>query len=218
MNPEKLHSLDRILECAAVVSWADLMPLNGSGLIHIDYAFCPGGTIEYLKLWASTTRGHWRLVCEYWMSDSSFHLRGIHFEVGYKSEDLAHSLELIMRHQSAFVASPNLGRNGLLQIQQPTQEQIEAAGAAVAEAREHIRSVPMQPAMVSCCIKIRENAENKRVEFSDLSASRHQCKQQDERSWKSPLPGKQHCGKKHDQRAPCQVAYRLLCDGASLSL
>lgn len=120
------------------MSWADLMPGNGSGLIHIDYAFCPGGSIDYIMLWASTTRGHWHLVCEYSMSNSSSRARGIRFEDGYKSDDFAQSLELIMRHQSAFSPPPNRGRNGLLQIQHPTEQQVETASAALAAARRHI--------------------------------------------------------------------------------
>ena len=147
MRPEKLHSLDRILECAVVLSWADLIQANESGLIHVDYGFGPGDSIEYLKLWSSTTRGYWHLACEYWMSPSTFHATGIHFQDGYKSDDLAYTLDLIMQHQNAFVASPNLGRNGLLQIQPPTREESSAAKCSMAEAFEHIQSVLMQPAM-----------------------------------------------------------------------
>lgn len=147
MRAEKLESLDRILECAVVLSWPDLIRVNKSGLIHIDYGFGPGDTIQYLKVWSSTTRGYWHLVCEYWMSPSAFHTSGIHFQDGYKSDDLPYTLELIMQHQNAFATSPNLGRNGLLQIQQPTQEQRSAAEASMARAFEHIQSVLMQSAM-----------------------------------------------------------------------
>jgi hypothetical protein len=146
MKPEQRHSLDRILECAVMLSWADLIRVNQSGLIHLDYGFGPGDSISYLKLWSSTIRGQWNLACEYWMSPSKFHAGGIHFENGYNSVNLARTLELIMQHQIAFVASPNLGRNGLLQIQEPTQEQKSAAHSSMASAFEHIQSVLMQPA------------------------------------------------------------------------
>lgn len=147
MRAEKLQSLDRILECTVVLSWADLVQANESGVIHIDYGFGAGDSIEYLRLWLSTTRGYWNLACEYWMSPSTLHASGIRFQNGYKSNDLPYTLDLIMQHQNAFVASPDVGRNGLLQIQQPTQEQRSAAGSSMAEAFEHIKSVLMQPAM-----------------------------------------------------------------------
>ena len=56
MRPQQRQSLDRIVECAAVVSWADLMHDADSGLIHIDYGFSPRDSIEYLKLGSSKTR------------------------------------------------------------------------------------------------------------------------------------------------------------------
>jgi hypothetical protein len=148
MRSEERPSLDRILECSVVLSWADLIQITESGLVHVDYGFGPGDSIEYLKLWSSTTRGQWNLVCEYWMSASQFHASGIHFENGYKSDNLAHTLGLIMEHQNAFVPSPNLGRNGLLQIQQPTQKERTDAGSSMAGAFEHIQSVLMRPTTV----------------------------------------------------------------------
>ena len=122
------------------MSWADLMHDADSGLIHIDYGFSPRDSIEYLKLWSSKTRGHWYLACEYWMSCSTFHPSGIHFENGYKSDDLAHNLELIMQHQDAFSPPPNLGRNGLIQIQMPTEAEIAAAAISLIEALERVTS------------------------------------------------------------------------------
>ena len=68
--------LERILESAIIVSWADLMSSTQSGLIQIEYGFAPSGTLDYLKVWASVTRGHWLLACAYWMSPSTFHDTG----------------------------------------------------------------------------------------------------------------------------------------------
>ncbi|HEV2731671.1 MAG TPA: hypothetical protein VGV15_16695 [Terriglobales bacterium] len=50
--------LERILESAVIVSWADLMSSTQSVLIQIEYGFAPSGTLDYLKVWASVTRGH----------------------------------------------------------------------------------------------------------------------------------------------------------------
>jgi hypothetical protein len=81
--------LERLLESAVIVSWADLMSSTQSGLIQIEYGFAPSGTLDYLKVWASVTRGHWLLACAYWMSASTSHDAGIHFDNGYHSDGLA---------------------------------------------------------------------------------------------------------------------------------
>src|ERR1700745_1811533 len=115
MKPKENQSLERILESAIVVFWADLMRGAQTGLIHIEYGFAPSDTLDYLQVWSSITRGHWLLTCEYWMSPSTFHATGISFDNGYQSESLAHTLGFIMEHQDAFALPPNLGRQGLLQ-------------------------------------------------------------------------------------------------------
>jgi hypothetical protein len=135
-NPD----LERTLESAIVVSWADLVHGDQIGLIHIEYGFAPSGTLDYLKVWSSLTRGHWLLACEYWMSASTFHGTGIRFDNGYQSEGLAHILEFVMQHQSEFNLPVNRGRQGLLQISTPTQEECVAAGVFVHEALDHLGS------------------------------------------------------------------------------
>lgn len=82
-------NLERILESAIVVSWPDLTRGTRVGLIHIEYGFAPGGTLDYLKVWSSLTRGHWLLACEYRMSANNFHSARISFENEYQSEGLA---------------------------------------------------------------------------------------------------------------------------------
>ena len=94
MTHNGIQSLDQVLESAIVVSWADLMHGAEAGLIHVEYGFAPGGTLDYLKVWSSITPGHWLLACEYWMSPSTFHGTGITFDNGYQSEGLAHILGL----------------------------------------------------------------------------------------------------------------------------
>src|SRR6185312_10795459 len=132
MKFDQNQSLERVLEFAIVVAWQDLMHAQ-TGLIHIKYDFAPDGTLEYLAVWSSLVRGHWFLVCDYWMSASKFHDAGIHFENGYQSETLAHILEVMMYHQHSFALVPNLGRQGLLPLPTPTQEESTAAGASMSE-------------------------------------------------------------------------------------
>lgn len=134
------QSLEQILESAIAVSWADLMRGTEDGLIHVEYGFAPGGTLDYLKIWSSITRGHWLLACDYWMSPSTFHATGVTFDNGYASEELAHLLGFIMQHQDAFGLPLNLGRQGLLQITKPTLEETTAAAASVKQAFERLGS------------------------------------------------------------------------------
>ena len=138
-------SLERALESAIIVSWTDLMRGAQTGLIHIEYGFAPTGTLDYLKVLSSITRGHWLLACEYWMSASTFHSIGIRFENGYQSEGLARILDFVMQHQNSFLLPPNLGRLGLLQIPTPTVEESAAAAIAVNEAIHSFGSLLAQP-------------------------------------------------------------------------
>lgn len=145
MNPN--GNLERILESAVVISWDDLMRGAQTGLIHVEYGFAAGETLDYLKVWSSLTRGHWLLACEYWMSANTFHTAGIGFENGYQSEGLAHILEVAMQHQSSFVLPPNLGRQGLLQISMPTAEESASAAVVVDLAFDRLASPLAQPAV-----------------------------------------------------------------------
>jgi len=144
MKPEDTRSLDRILESAIVVYWADLMHGIETGLIHIEYGFATSGTLDYLKVWSSMSRGHWLLACDYWMSASAFHGARAHFDNGFQSEGLAHILELVMEHQNSFVLPPNVGRQGLLQISTPTEEEIAAAATSLKETFDHLSLTPAE--------------------------------------------------------------------------
>jgi hypothetical protein len=147
MDSNRNPNLERTLESAIVVSWADFVHGDQIGLIHIEYGFAPTGTLDYLKVWSSLTRGHWLLACEYWMSACTFHDAGVCFDNGYKSEGLAHILEYVMQHQSEFDLPVNRGRQGLLQISTPTQEECAAAGGLVREAFNHFGSALPEPAL-----------------------------------------------------------------------
>ena len=147
MKPSQDQTLEGILESAVVVSWADLMRGTPTGLIHIEYAFALGGTLDYLKLWSSITPGHWLLACEYWMTTSTFHSCGVSFDNGYQSQGLAHILESVMQHQDSFSLPTDFGRQGLLQIPTPTEAAITAAAASVREAFAHIGSALAEPVL-----------------------------------------------------------------------
>src|SRR5437879_11794428 len=122
MKPYENQSLERILESAIVVSWSDLMRGAQTGLIHIEDGFAAGGTLDYLQVWSSVTRGHWLLACGYWMSASRFHGTGVHFDNKYQSEGLAHILEFVMQHQTAFVLPQTVAGRGCSRFQRPPKK------------------------------------------------------------------------------------------------
>ena len=141
MDPNKSRSLERILESAVVVSWADLMRNAQADLIQIEYGFAADGTIDYLKFWASISRGHWLLAVEYWASRSDSHDAGVHFENRYESDALNHVLQTVMQHQTEFLRPVDLGRQGLLQIAIPTQQESVLASALINETLRDVGSL-----------------------------------------------------------------------------
>jgi len=143
MHPDQ--NLERVLESAVVMSWAGLMRGAENGLIHIEYGFSPSGTLDYLQLWASITRGYWLLACSYWMLPSKLHGSGVHFDNGYQSEGLAQVLATVMQHQNAFALPPNSGRQGSLQITPPTEMERIAAAASVKGAVDCVNSALAGP-------------------------------------------------------------------------
>jgi hypothetical protein len=147
MKSERNQSLERTLESAVIVSWADLIHEVPTGLIHIEYGFAPTGTLDYLKIWSSLSRGHWLLACEYWMSESAFHGVGVRFDNGYGSEGLSNILERVMQHQISFALPENMGRQGLLQIPAPTEEDRRAAGEWIRDAFDRLDSPLARPTL-----------------------------------------------------------------------
>jgi len=134
MKLNQVQDLERVLEAAVVVSWADLIHGVQSGVVHIEYGFSPSGTLDDLQVWSSIRRGYWLLACSYRMSP--FQVHGVHFDNGYQSEGLAHNLGVVMQHQNAFTLPPNLGRRGLLQITTPTEKESIAAVASIKDASD----------------------------------------------------------------------------------
>jgi hypothetical protein len=136
---EQDKNIEQILESAVVVSWADLMRGRG-GLVHVEYGFAPSGALDYVQVWSSLKRGYWLLACTYQMSASQTHGSGIHFDNGYKSDGLAHILEVVMQHQNVFALPRDFGRQGLVQVVTPTEKESQAAAASMANAFDRVKS------------------------------------------------------------------------------
>ena len=124
-------TLDQILESAVVLSWKDLLPGIRTSLVHVEYRLGPGGSLEFLKVWSSITRGHQYLVCESNLSAATNH---VSFSNDFYSKDLAQMLESIIRNQAVFFKDLTLHRDGLVQIHPPTEEDRRSAEACMAEA------------------------------------------------------------------------------------
>jgi hypothetical protein len=133
--------LARVLESALVLSWSDLMRASKKGLVHVEYGTAPEPSLQYLKVWLSTTKGIWDLICEYWRSSGSSTLpaAGLTFSNGYHSAHLAGMLEQMMQHREGFRDSlSGDSAVNLIQVQSPTEGDRVRAGACMTEAYDRL--------------------------------------------------------------------------------
>ena len=136
--------LARTLEGAVLAVWDELMPTAKAGSIQVEYRVEGDGSLQYLKIWASTKRGSWNLVCEQWILAAWSHVPGLQFSEGFYSEALAHFLEIVARHPKVFTSLSGTDRNGLLQISAPTEEGSREARHLIADAVAALGSTPVE--------------------------------------------------------------------------
>jgi len=120
------------------------MPVAESGSIQIEYRIESDGSLQYLRIWVSTKRGYWSLVCEQWITAAWSHVPGLQFSEGYYSEALAHFLEIVARHQSAFHNVSGTCRNGSIQISPPTDGESRLAHCLMADVIAALGSSPAE--------------------------------------------------------------------------
>jgi len=142
--------LDRAVESAVQASWNELMPVTESGSIQIEYRIESDESLQYLRIWVSTKRGYWNLVCEQWITAAWSHVPGLQFSEGYYSEALAHFLEIVARHQRAFHSVSGTCRNGSLQISPPTEDESRQARRLIADVIEVVGSSPVEQLVAAC--------------------------------------------------------------------
>ena len=134
--------LDRALEAAVVAHWNDLMPGSAArGAMEMVYGTATNHTLDYFKVLSSETRGHWNLVCEYWLKPLWSHFVGLSFASETHSAEFAASLSLMVKRETMFVALPSPDRS--IQISCPTpseeasaKEFIDGVRARFAEVRD----------------------------------------------------------------------------------
>jgi hypothetical protein len=130
-------TIDQILESAVILSWADLthaMP----GLVHVEYHTGQDRSLLFLKVWSSTIRGHWNLVCEYWTEGAYRHPAGLAFSPGHKSAAFTQLFGSIVEHWDRFSKEYEPESGGLVQIQTPVEKQTVEAGHRMARAMEPV--------------------------------------------------------------------------------
>lgn len=139
--------LDRVLEDAVVLGWNELLPTSTAGVIHVEYHTGPDHSLEYVKIWASTERGYWNLVCEYWTCSLWSHVPGLSFGKGYHSGEFSHRLERVMQYEAAFAKPPH--QDGSIQIYPPTEAERTAAGDWMTAVFTELGSGPAVPAVAA---------------------------------------------------------------------
>ena len=128
MTQEETHkiNLDKLLECGVILNWDALLQTANSS-IQVEYQLGLDLSLEYLRVWASTSRGTWNLVGAYWRNGSLSHSVGLTFENAYESAALGELLQFTMQHPEAFLSLPGRDSNGLVQVQAPTTQEVLAA-------------------------------------------------------------------------------------------
>jgi hypothetical protein len=120
LAPKERAEIYHVLESVVVLSWKELLESRLGGVVHVEYGTAPEPSLQYLKMWTSTVRGRWELICEYWIcaTPSRIAAAGLTFSKGYHSPALARMLEDVMRHQEGFPDSLS-GKTGVTMVVVP---------------------------------------------------------------------------------------------------
>lgn len=122
--PAERIRIDHVLESAVVLSWKELLRGRRAGVVHVEYGVAPEPSLQYVKIWLSTRRASWDLMCEYWMcaGPSRIPTAGLTFSNGYYSAALKRILEHMMRRQDG-VPNSLSGESGvnLILVEPPTR-------------------------------------------------------------------------------------------------
>lgn len=118
-------SFELALENAVALSWNELMPTSTNGIINVEYHTSPEHQLEYLKVWKSSERGYWSLICEYWKLFRWSHVPGISFGKGYGPGVFSRRLEDVMQRENDFDKASQ--QDSLIQINPHTASERNAA-------------------------------------------------------------------------------------------
>jgi len=114
--------LDKAFEFAVILAWEDLMKVNESPSVRVEFQCEPGTSLDYLRVWAARPGDEQDLVCDDWTWTSSAHASGVRTN-GYHSDTLALTLDLIMKNQDQFTRPVDACPDGLVLIYPPTEDE-----------------------------------------------------------------------------------------------
>jgi hypothetical protein len=115
--------LDKAFKFAVILAWEDLMKLNESPSVRVEYQSEPGTSLDYLRVWAARPGGGQDLVCDYWTWTSSAHPSGVRFSNKFHSDQLGRALDFILMNQDQFTRPADACRDGLALIYPPTADE-----------------------------------------------------------------------------------------------
>lgn len=133
MTDEKKSSepmaLDHILESAVMINWTDLVRGTTPGQVHIEYHIGEERLVDNVRIWSSTARGYWSLVCHCSIDpDLSCTL---HFRNGYQAGNFGDLLSAIMKHQYEFLHKGTANANYLVQVGPPSVDILASATTSI---------------------------------------------------------------------------------------
>jgi hypothetical protein len=112
--------LDRAFGLAVVFAWGDLAKVSQPSSVRVEYRCGPGVPLDQVSVWSTGARGYQRRVCDYWTSASLSHAQGVRFRNGYASDQLARTLDLVMKNQAQFTRPVDACCDGLALIYPPS--------------------------------------------------------------------------------------------------
>lgn len=115
----KHSELDNAFRYAVTLAWEDLMAPIEPRAIRVEYLCEPGSPLDHLSVWSVRAGGYQDLVCDCWTWASLAHPNGARFGNRHSSDQLAATLDFIMKNQAQFTRPADAGRHGLILIYPP---------------------------------------------------------------------------------------------------
>jgi hypothetical protein len=118
--------LDAMLEAAIIANWHELFRSSVAPVcVHVEYQEHYGEALEYFKVWVTSGKGHWDLVCEWCPLAAGVGNDCVGFSNGYHSAGLRLSLEPAIRRFA--ISAPDILVGGVVQVYPPTERELAAA-------------------------------------------------------------------------------------------
>lgn len=130
--------LDEVLSSAILLHWNDLMPEEANSQIQLEYHLQSAGSVEFVKVWGATVRGHWDLICSYWIPSAASGQSGLRFANGHKSDGLNSMLGSIMQHLDLFQVRKAPGGDRMIQLSSPSDKERTSALATIGVFRDQL--------------------------------------------------------------------------------